>query len=337
MDIVPCRLPCNSNPFFPENPYIIETPAFKPAKEHQMSSEFDSLLPRTGFSRREFVVTALGAGFALATHPVMADSAISTPADGLLAGEVKIPAAGGEMPAYRAAPAEKPKDGTLPPLILVVQEVFGVHEYIKDICRRLARLGYFAVAPELYARHGDPRLYPNIQDLLEKLVSKVPDAEVLSDLDAAFAWAGSNGADAKRSGITGFCWGGRIVWLYCARNPQIRAGVAWYGRISGASTELTPQHPLDIAAALKAPVQGLYAGEDQGIPASDVGAMRVALEQAAKAGNTAAGQSRIHLYPGVPHAFHADYRPSYRKPEAEDGWRRMMEWFDRHGLPSTPL
>jgi len=297
-----------------------------------MSTEFDSLLPRASFSRREFVVTALGAGFALATHPVMAQSAISTPADGLLAGEVKIPATGGDMPAYRAAPAEKPKDGTLPPLILVVQEIFGVHEYIKDTCRRLARLGYFAVAPELYARHGDPRLYPNIQELLEKLVSKIPDAEVLSDLDSVVAWAGGNGGDAKRIRITGFCWGGRVTWLYCAHNPQVRAGVAWYGRLSGASSELTPRHPLDIVSALKAPVLGLYAAEDQGIPLSDVEAMRAALEKSAKAGNAAAGQSSIHVYPDVPHAFHADYRPSYRKPEAEDGWRRMREWFAQQGL-----
>ncbi len=299
-----------------------------------MTTEFDSLMPRTAFSRRGFVVTALGAGFALATHPIAAHSAISTPVDGLVAGEVLIPAAGGDMPAYRAMPAAKEGagDNVRYPVILVVQEIFGVHEYIKDICRRLARLGYLAIAPELYARHGDPRLYSNIQELMDKIVSKIPDAEVLADLDATAAWAAANGGDAERLGITGFCWGGRITWLYCARNPKVKAGVAWYGRLSGASSTLTPQHPLDIASALKAPVLGLYGGTDQGIPLSDVDAMRAALKKNGETGNKAAEKSEIHVYPDAPHAFHADYRPSYRKAEAEDGWRRLAAWFAQNGL-----
>lgn len=283
-------------------------------------ADCDSLMPATAWTRRAFVTTALGAGFALAVQPVAAQTAITTPADGLLAGEVRIPASGGELPAYRARPADVER----PPVVLVVQEIFGVHEYIKDVCRRLARLGYLAIAPELFARQGDPRRFETIPDLMAKLVSRVPDAQVLADLDACAEWAVAQGGDPRRLGITGFCWGGRITWLYCAYNPRVRAGVAWYGRLVGTVSELTPRHPVDVAGALKAPVLGLYGGADTGIPADTVAAMEAAL----RAGETdAARASRLHVYPEAPHAFHADYRPSFRREPAEDAWRRLTAWF----------
>jgi carboxymethylenebutenolidase len=265
------------------------------------------------------MVTALGAGFALAVQPAIGQSAIATDASGLTAGEVKVPVDDGEVPAYRAQPA----NGSQFPVILVVQEIFGVHEHIKDLCRRLAKLGYLAIAPELYARQGDPRQYTTIPEILAKVVSKVPDAQVMKDLDACAAWAKVNGGDASRLGITGFCWGGRITWLYAAHNPALKAGVAWYGRLEGSVGELTPKHPLDLAASLHAPVLGLYGGQDSGIPLASVEKMNLAL---------AGKGSRIHLYPNAPHAFNADYRPSYRKEEAEDGWKRMREWFTQHGV-----
>jgi len=288
-------------------------------------ADFDSLVPALALNRRGFLVSALGAGFALAVQPVTADTAISTDCKDLVAGEVSVPTADGMMPAYRAHPAQ----GTDFPVILVVQEIFGVHEHIKDICRRLAKLGYLAVAPELYARQGDPRQYTAIPDILAKVVSKVPDAQVLADLDACVAWARGAGGDAKRLGITGFCWGGRITWLYAAHNPELKAAVAWYGRLAGTASELTPRQPLDVAAGLKAPVLGLYGGLDQGIPLDSVEQMRKAMAEAA---NPASRASTIHVYDNAPHAFHADYRPSYRKDEAEDGWRRMREWFKTHGV-----
>jgi carboxymethylenebutenolidase len=286
--------------------------------------EVDSLLPAHSYSRRSFIVTSLGAGFALGVQPVMAQTAISTPADGLTAGEVKIPAQGGEMVAYRAMPA----GAISPPVILVVQEIFGVHEYIKDTCRRLAKLGYMAVAPELFARQGDPRKYAAIPDIVSNIVSKVPDSQVMADLDACVAWAKANGGDTARLGITGFCWGGRITWLYCAHNPQVKAGVAWYGRVVSPVTENNPKHPVDIAGQLHAPVLGLYGGADQGIPLDTVEKMRSGLA----AGSKASCASKIHVYDGAPHAFHADYRPTYRPAEAEDGWQRMLAWFKRNGL-----
>ena len=290
------------------------------------NADFDSLVPPAlPLNRRGFMVTALGAGFALAVQPVMAQTAITTPTDGLLAGEISVPTADGAMPAYRAQPA---KGGDFP-VILVVQEIFGVHEHIKDICRRLARLGYQAIAPELYARQGDPRQYSAIPDILAKVVSKVPDSQVMRDLDACVAWARNNGGDSARLGITGFCWGGRITWLYAAHNPGVKAGVAWYGRLVGAAGEMTPKHPLDIAGELKAPVLGLYGGLDQGIPLDTVDKMRAAL---AAAGNQASQSSSIHVYDNAPHAFNADYRTSYRKEEADDGWRRMQLWFTQYGV-----
>lgn len=291
----------------------------------ETSADFDSLLPSVPFSRRRFIVTSLGAGFALAVQPVMAQTAISTDSDGLTAGEIKVPAEGGDMPAYRAQPAS----GSNFPVILVVQEIFGVHEHIKDICRRLAKQGYLAIAPELYARQGDPRKYSNMQELMSAVVSMVPDAQVMSDLDASVAWAKANGGDAARLGITGFCWGGRITWLYAAHNPQVRAGVAWYGRIVGRPSELNPKNPIDVAAQLKGPVLGLYGGQDQGIPVDTLEQMRKAL---AASDNAASKASTIQVYDDAPHAFHADYRPSYRKEAAEDGWKRLLAWFKQNGV-----
>jgi len=289
------------------------------------ASDFASLAPAQAFSRRGFLKTSLGAGFALAVQPVMAQTAIKTGDEGLLAGEIKVPTADGEMPAYRAQPAK----GKNLPTVLVVQEIFGVHEHIKDVCRRLAKLGYLAIAPELYARQGDPAKYTSIPELMSQLVSKIPDAQVMADLDASAAWAAKNGGDPARLAITGFCWGGRITWLYAAHNPKLKAGVAWYGRLVGAASELTPKHPTDLAGKLNAPVLGFYGGQDQGIPLDTVAKMREALQ----AGDNAASKtSQIVVFDNAPHAFHADYRPSYRKEPAEAGWKQLQEWLKKHGV-----
>ncbi len=291
-----------------------------------LTAEFNSLVPPPSpLSRRGFLVTALGAGFALAVQPVMAQTAITTDSAGLTAGEIQVPTPDGNMPAYRAQPAQ----GVHFPVILVVQEVFGVHEYIKDTCRRLAKLGYQAIAPELYARQGDPRQYAAIPDILAKVVSKVPDSQVMADLDACVAWARAHGGDTQRLGVTGFCWGGRITWLYAAHNPGVKAGVAWYGRLTSASSDMTPRHPLDVADKLNGPVLGLYGGQDAGIPQDTVEKMKTILTASV---NPASKASAIHVYPDATHAFHADYRPSYRKAEAEDGWQRMQQWFRKHGV-----
>jgi carboxymethylenebutenolidase len=284
------------------------------------NAEFDSLLPAVPFDRRGFLVSSLAAGFTLAAGPVMAQTAISTDAQGLIAGEIKVPTPDGAMPAYRAQPAAKVNL----PVVLVVHEIFGVHEYIKDTCRRLAKVGYMAIAPELYARHGDASQLKNVQEA-QALAAQAADAQVMADLDACVAWAKANGGDTGRLGITGFCRGGRTVWLYAVHQPALKAAVAWYGQLDGAPSANMPSWPLDVAANLKAPVLGLYGGKDQGIPESDIEAMREAI---AKAG----GKSQIHVYPEAPHAFHADYRPSYRKDAAEDGWQRMQAWFKAHGL-----
>lgn len=286
-----------------------------------LNPEFDSLVPAQSFDRRSFLVTSLGAGFALAVQPVMAQTAIKTDDAGLLAGEVKVPVKDGEMVAYRALP----KGANKPPVVLVVSEIFGAHEYIRDVCRRLAKQGYCAIAPELFARQGDPRQISSIAEIIDKITNKTPDAQVISDLDATVAWAASKGADTNRLAITGFCWGGRITWLYCAHNPQVKAGVAWYGRLVGEANALTPRYPMDLVGELKAPVLGLYGGLDTGIPLATVEAMKVAL----KTGSAAARLSEIHVYDNAPHAFHADYRPSYHKAEAEDGWQRMLAWFSK--------
>ncbi|MFL5339613.1 MAG: dienelactone hydrolase family protein [Gemmataceae bacterium] len=285
-----------------------------------MNEDLLSLMPRPNFTRREFVVTTLAAGFALAVQPVSAET-ITTDAKGLEAGEVKIPTGDGEMPVYRAMPD---KGGPFP-VALVVEEIFGVHEHIKDVCRRFAKLGYLAVAPELFARQGDVTKIQNIQEIISKVVSKVPDSQVMSDLDATVAWAKKSGkGDTTKLGITGFCWGGRIVWLYAAHSKDLKAGVAWYGRLVGQKNELQPKYPLDVVADLKAPVLGLYGGKDQGIPLDTVEKMRQALKDAGKEGE-------IQVYPEAQHGFHADYRPSYNKEAAEDGWKRLQEWFRKHG------
>lgn len=286
--------------------------------------EFDSLLPAQNFNRRSFIVTTLGAGFALAAQPVMAQSAIKTDSDNLIAGEIKVTVKDGEMVAYRAAPSAASK----PPVVLIVSEIFGAHEYIKDVCRRLAKQGYFAIAPELFARQGDPSQIASIPEILAKITSKTPDAQVMSDLDACVAWATQNGANSERLAITGFCWGGRITWLYSAHNPKTKAGVAWYGRLVGPANEFTPKHPSDLVGQLNAPVLGLYGGLDAGIPLETVEAMEKSLKQ----GSVAAQLSEIHIYDNAPHAFHADYRPSYHKAEAEDGWQRMLAWLRKNGV-----
>ena len=273
-------------------------------------------------TRRQFIIAStLAAGFALAVHPISAQ-VITTDTQGLVAGEVQIPVQDGEIPAYRAAPAT----GENFPVVLVVQEIFGVHEHMQDLCRRFAKLGYLAIAPELFVRQGDVSKISEIQEIISKVVSKVPDAQVMSDLDATVAWAEKSAkGNIDKLGITGFCWGGRIVWLYSAYNPKVKAGVAWYGRLVSESKPLTPKNPIDIAADLKVPVLGLYGGSDEGIPVSTVEQMR----QALKSGNSG---SEIIVYPDTPHGFNADYRPSYRKEQAEDGWKRLQAWFKQNGV-----
>ena len=292
----------------------------------ELKQDLDALVPghaADGASRRTALHLMLGAGYAAAAAPVMAQTAIQTPAQGLVAGMVQIEVGGFQMPAYRAAPAGR---GNLP-VVLVVQEIFGVHEYIADVCRRLAHAGYLAIAPALYARQGDPAQYTEVARLLSELVAKVPDAQVLGDLDATVRWAGAHGGDLARVGITGFCWGGRITWLYAAHGP-VKAGVAWYGRLAGEASALTPRHPLDLAGALKAPVLGLYGEKDSGIPLDTVDKMKEALRK----GSAAAQASEFVVYPDAPHAFHADYRPSFRKEAAEDGWKRALAWLRQHGV-----
>ena len=286
-----------------------------------MHDDLLSLLPKSNFSRREFVVTTLASGFALAVLPVSAQT-IATDATGLEAGEVKIPVADGEMPAYRAMPAS----GKSFPVVLVVQEIFGVHEHIKDICRRLAKLGYYAIAPELYARQGDVSKMSDLKEIMSKVVSKVPDSQVMADLDATVEFARKSCyINTSKLGITGFCWGGRIAWLYAAHNPKVKAAVAWYGRLVGQVDELHPKNPIDLVSSLNAPVLGLYGGADTGIPVESIEKMRQALKDAHKT-------AEIVVYPDTPHGFHADYRPSYRQDKAADGWKRLQEWFKKYGV-----
>lgn len=287
-------------------------------------AQFDSLLPPLRLDRRGFIATTVAAGFSLAAGPAVAQTAIATDANGLLAGKIDIPVPGGTVPAYRAAPQGKKNL----PTVIVVQEIFGVHEYIQDVCRRLAHQGYLAIAPELYARQGDPSKYTEIPKLQAEVVSKVPDAQVRGDLDATAAWASANGGNPDRLGILGFCWGGRQVWLYAAHNPKLKAGAAWYGQLAGEPSELKPKAVLSIVDDLKAPVLGAYGGKDAGISQADVDRMRIELAK----GTAAAKASRIDIYPDAPHAFHADYRPSYRKAEAEQAWTRMLDWFKQNGL-----
>ena len=300
--------------------------------DNNLKNEFDSLLPgkstEAGASRRTALKTALGVGYAATAMPIMAQTAIKTSSEGLTAGETSFEVNGFKVPAYYAAPAGKKNL----PVILVIQEIFGVHEYIADTARRFAKAGYLAIAPELFARQGDPAQYAETAKLIAEVVSKVPDAQVMADLDGAVKWAGANGGNTQKVGITGFCWGGRITWLYAEQSQNVKAGVAWYGRLVGQPTALTPKHPLDLAAGLKAPVLGLYGGQDGGIPLTTVNEMKDALAAAGAKGNAAARRSEFVVYPDAPHAFHADYRPSYRKAAADDGFKRAIDWFKTHGV-----
>ena len=293
-----------------------------------LKTEFDALLPgrstEAGATRRTALKAALGVGYAASALPVMAQTAIKTPTDGLTSGEVTIDVNGFKMPAYRAAPAGK----TGLPVVLVLSEIFGVHEYVADTCRRFAKAGYLAIAPELFVRQGDAQSYGEMAKLIAEVISKVPDEQVMGDLDATVKWATANGGDAAKIGITGFCWGGRQVWLYTAHSKSIKAGVAWYGRLVGNQSALTPKNPIDIAAKLNGPVLGLYGGADTGIPLESIDKMKAALA----AGDAAAKASQFVIYPDAPHAFHADYRPSYRKEAADDGWKRALAWFKEHGV-----
>jgi carboxymethylenebutenolidase len=296
--------------------------------EHDMTRDAEALLggstDQSGATRRTALKAALGVGYAAAAVPLMAQTAIRTPSDGLTVGEVMIDVNGFRMPAYRAAPAGK----TGLPVVLVLSEIFGVHEYVADTARRFAKAGYLAIAPELFVRQGDAQSYGEVAKLISEVVSKVPDAQVMGDLDATVKWAAANGGDASKLGITGFCWGGRQVWLYTAHNPAVKAGVAWYGRLVGQQNELTPKNPIDVAGQLHGPVLGLYGAADTGIPLDTVDKMKSALA----AGNAAAKASTFVVYPDAPHAFHADYRPSFRKEPAEDGWKRALAWFKQHGV-----
>ena len=288
----------------------------------------DSLAPGHDFKRRDFVRASVGSGFAAAVLPVMAQTVaqtvVKTDSSGLLAGEVTIAVGDFKLPAYRAAPLGKPNA----PVVLLISEIFGVHEYIADVARRLAKAGYFAIAPELFVRQGDAGSYGEIAKLLSEVVNQVPDAQVMGDLDATVAWARGQGADTARLAITGFCWGGRITWLYAAHNPAVKAGVAWYGRLVGAPSPLMPAHPIDVVARLHGPVLGLYGEKDDGIPLQSIDRMKAALA----GGSVAARRSELVVYPDAPHAFHADYRPSYRRAAAEDGWRRCLAWFKSQGV-----
>ncbi len=289
-----------------------------------IEAELDSLTPSRAFSRRDFARTSVGAGFAAAVLPVEAQTQVKTSSDGLTVGEVTINVGDFKMPAYRAMPAAKSKL----PVVLVVSEIFGVHEYIADVARRFARQGFLAIAPELFVRQGDAGSYGEIAKLMSEVVSQVPDAQAMGDLDACVAWAGANGGDTSRLGVTGFCWGGRITWLYSAHNPGVKAGVAWYGKLVGETNALQTSHPVNAVANLKAPVLGLYGEKDTGIPLDTVEKMMAALA----AGSAAAKKSEFVIYPDAPHAFHADYRPSYRKDAADDGWKRCLAWFKTHGV-----
>lgn len=273
-----------------------------------------------GSTRRGFLKVAAGAGFAAAALPVVAETVIKTPETGLDAGMSVVVVDGQDVPVYRAQPAGK----TNLPVVLVISEIFGLHEHIKDVARRLAHEGYLAVAPDLFVRQGDATKVDNIATLMRDIVGRTPDAQVMRDLDVIAAWARQRGGDEKRMAITGFCWGGRITWLYCAHNPDVKAGVAWYGRLVGEASTNNPRQPVDVAPQLKVPVLGLYGGRDNGISLESVEQMRTALGK----GNSG---SQIHVYPQSGHAFHADYRPSYNPVDARDGFARMLGWLKKHG------
>lgn len=290
-----------------------------------LKDDFDSLVGNTslpdGLDRRVFLKATIGTGFAAAVMPVMAQSVIKTDTAGLTAGEVTLNVKGQNVPMYRAQPEGK----TNLPVILVVSEIFGVHEHIADVARRFAKQGYLALAPELFSRQGDPSAYGSIAELQKEIIAKVPDEQVMTDLDACVAWAKQNGGNTEKLGITGFCWGGRITWLYAAHNTAVKAGVPWYGRLVGDKTALAPKHPIDIAGSLKVPVLGLYGAKDTGIPLESVEKMKAALAEGGS-------KSEFVIYPNSGHAFHADYRPSYVESDAKDGWNRCLAWFKKHGV-----
>ena len=279
------------------------------------------LFRSAGFSRRGFVVTSLASGFALASNPVLAQ-AITTDSAGLVAGEVSVPVADGRMPAYRAMPAGAGKF----PVLLVVQEIFGVHEHIKDMCRRYAKLGYYAIAPELYARQGDVSKMSDIGAILSTVVAKVPDAQVNADLDAAVAFAQASGnADAARVGLVGYCWGGRAAWVYANHNPRLKAAVSYYGLLDGMKSPIKPQDPVDFAATLKVPVLGLYAGIDGFVKPAVIDQMRAGIVKSASG-------SEIVVFPNVNHGFNADYRPTYDKTAAVYAQKLAADWLKDRGV-----
>lgn len=289
--------------------------------------DFNDPAPRAGeaeasLSRRGFVMSSLASGFAVASEPVLAQ-AITTDRKGLVAGEVSIAVADGKIPAYRAMPAGP---GTFP-VMLVVQEIFGVHEHIKDMCRRYAKRGYYAIAPELFARQGDVSTMTDIPTILSQVVSKVPDAQVCSDLDATLAFARASGrADAKRTGLVGYCWGGRTAWIYARHNPKLNAAVAYYGLLEGLKApELRPQDPIDLAQEIKVPVLGLYSGIDAFVKQETIAKMRGLVNQGGSG-------SEIVVFPNVDHGFNADYRPSYDKAAATYAQKLANDWFKKHGV-----
>ncbi len=279
-------------------------------------ADLDKTLPR-----RDFVRLSLGTGFAAAVLPVLAQTVITTDSQGLEQATVTLQIGGQTVPLYYA----KPEGKSDLPVVLVISEIFGVHQHIADVARRFAKQGYLALAPDLFVRQGDAQKYPVIAELIKEVISKVPDQQVMSDLDAVVAWAEKNGGNSNKLAITGFCWGGRITWLYAAHNPKVKTGVAWYGRLVGQASPLTPKQPIDIAADLKAPILGLYGAKDTGIPLESVSQMEQALAKG-KSG------SQFKVYADSGHAFHADYRPSYHAADAQDGWQRCLEWFKRHGV-----
>lgn len=290
-----------------------------------MKEMLDSMAPQAstavGLDRRDFLKVALGTGFAVAVMPVSAQTLIKTDTKGLTAGPVEIEIKGQKVQVYRAQPEGKANL----PVVLVISEIFGVHEHIADVARRFAKEGYLALAPDLFIRQGEPEFVNSVAEIIKDIVAKVPDEQVMGDLDACVAWAARNGGNVDKLGITGFCWGGRITWLYSAHNPKVKAGVAWYGRLVGDKTALTPRNPVDIAPNLRTPVLGLYGGKDSGIALDTVETMKAALAKGSS-------QSTFVVYPDAGHAFNADYRPSYVAADARDGWTRCLAWFYQHGV-----
>ncbi|PUA20589.1 dienelactone hydrolase family protein [Glaciimonas sp. PCH181] len=287
--------------------------------------DFDSLVGKTrlteDLNRRTFMKAALGTGFAAAVLPVCAQTVIKTDTVGLTAGSLEVQMNGLTVPVYRAQPEGK----TNLPVVLVISEIFGVHEHIADVARRFAKFGYLAIAPDLFARQGNPAAFSSIAELQKEVVSKVPDDQIMGDLDACVAWAKANGGNIDKLAINGFCWGGRVTWLYCGHNPKVKAGAAWYGRLIGEKSALNPLQPIDITPTLKVPVLGLYGGKDEGITQDSIQQMKAAL---AKGSN----KSIFVVYPNSGHAFNADYRPSYVEADAKDGWKRTIDWFKTHGV-----